>query len=71
MVTVVREGKSVVLREEDLTLSEAHDACSWMEIGFDMCRAGGHGISTKESVSYRFLRQRLAEAGVPYYGRGP
>ena len=71
MVSVVRDGKRLVLKEEDLTLSEVESALEWAEVGFDMCREGQHGISSKDSASYRFLRARLAEAGVPYYGRGP
>lgn len=71
MVTVIRDGQRLRLREEDLTLSEVESALEWAEVGFTMCREGGHGISSKDVVSYNFLRERLAKAGIPYYGRGP
>lgn len=71
MVTVIRDGKRLTLREEDLTLGEVESALEWAEEGFRMCREGQHGISSKDVVSYRFLKERLAAAGIPYHGRGP
>lgn len=71
MVTVIRDGKRLTLQEEDLTLSEVESALEWAEVGFSVCRDGGHGISSKDAASYRFLRERLATAGISYHGTGP